>query len=81
MGFNPCFNGSVERGFLRLAGRPFRALSFNPCFNGSVERGAMGLEQAEPWQPGFNPCFNGSVERGFEETFHHTDDPAFQSLF
>ena len=36
--FNPCFNGSVERGKGCPAG-VIHSKSFNPCFNGSVERG------------------------------------------
>ena len=37
--FNPCFDGSVERGRReRPAGRKGER-SFNPCFDGSVERG------------------------------------------
>ena len=42
--FNPCFNGSVERG------QPFSSthvtfFCFNPCFNGSVERGTTARDQ------------------------------------
>ena len=36
--FNPCFNGSVERG-QRVAHDQHAVVGFNPCFNGSVERG------------------------------------------
>ena len=39
--FNPCFNGSVERGVLRST-MPMPTTCFNPCFNGSVERGRVG---------------------------------------
>ena len=39
-GFNPCFNGSVERGYPRsIFG--VGIFCFNPCFNGSVERGQI----------------------------------------
>ena len=38
-GFNPCFDGSVERGGERVRYFGFSDLGFNPCFDGSVERG------------------------------------------
>ena len=38
-GFNPCFNGSVERGRSSVRRMRRAARCFNPCFNGSVERG------------------------------------------
>ena len=37
-GFNPCFNGSVERGVMARLKMTYTD-GFNPCFNGSVERG------------------------------------------
>ena len=39
-GFNPCFNGSVERGMIASSLQNPSTLRFNPCFNGSVERGS-----------------------------------------
>ena len=40
--FNPCFNGSVERGSRSGLGGEGKKC-FNPCFNGSVERGLWSL--------------------------------------
>ena len=65
LGFNPCFNGSVERGSTNERVIVGTAFGFNPCFNGSVERGEMTCLELELDEAGFNPCFNGSVERGF----------------
>ena len=62
-GFNPCFNGSVERG-RAVIDIVILTVSFNPCFNGSVERGQTLNERESDRDTGFNPCFNGSVERG-----------------
>ena len=39
--FNPCFNGSVERGVRGDDVVEYLRLRFNPCFNGSVERGHL----------------------------------------
>ena len=78
--FNPCFNGSVERG--QLLPRIGTGVScFNPCFNGSVERGYGILLNLAP-DVGFNPCFNGSVERGsIMQTPNRRLRRRFQSLF
>ena len=63
LSFNPCFNGSVERGIHHELAR-IEQNSFNPCFNGSVERGRLAMQALGQQAEGFNPCFNGSVERG-----------------
>ena len=61
--FNPCFNGSVERGLYLLTKTHLTFFGFNPCFNGSVERGKPSSKKSFGIAS-FNPCFNGSVERG-----------------
>ena len=40
--FNPCFDGSVERGSSPRGVLDRQAAGFNPCFDGSVERGECG---------------------------------------
>ena len=64
-GFNPCFNGSVERGQRgRLDGAPLHAVSILVLME--VLREGDKPAMKKPPKNSFNPCFNGSVERGPE---------------
>ena len=77
--FNPCFDGSVARGFVHIdvARSPW---SFNPCFDGSVARGFCPARRA-PYPLSFNPCFDGSVARGYFASCNRWLAFRFQSLF
>ena len=34
--FNPCFNGTMYKNYLKCFFRQFDIISFNPCFNGTM---------------------------------------------
>ena len=79
--FNPCFNGSVERG--KAAGTHVRTphgvsilVLMEVLREDSCRNPVSSLAES------FNPCFNGSVERGlfWQVRLPHTKE-WFQSLF
>ena len=62
--FNPCFNGSVERGcaqglYLCVCDAPVSILVLMEVLR-EVKYGRIPTRRKRS----FNPCFNGSVERG-----------------
>ena len=79
--FNPCFNGSVERGRSAARKKKIWTFCFNPCFNGSVERGTGSGSGAPHCNSCFNPCFNGSVERGLPANPHTARGWRFNPCF
>ena len=61
--FNPCFNGSVERGAGRQCEEGDR-IGVSILVLMEVLREAVLNANSAGRRKSFNPCFNGSVERG-----------------
>ena len=80
LSFNPCFDGSVARGWTTRRCCGWKSRCFNPCFDGSVARGTQS-ECVCSISQGFNPCFDGSVARGIPPGLGEASGEKFQSLF
>ena len=61
--FNPCFNGSVERG-VRADSLESGPVRVSILVLMEVLREGPQKRRARRQRRCFNPCFNGSVERG-----------------
>ena len=63
IGFNPCFNGFMDKDAPYFAWSFVLVSCFNPCFNGFMDKDWHLFQMVSTSSMRFNPCFNGFMDK------------------
>ena len=80
-GFNPCFNGFMDKDRERRRSGKKLVSSFNPCFNGFMDKDTREMACKCGCGSSFNPCFNGFMDKDVHILSYHITTIMFQPLF